>query len=62
MEAAAKAWGAAQGLKFGDLAGVLRVALSGRSVTLIGFDRIMELLGQAEVQARLRAAQAWKPA
>jgi glutamyl-tRNA synthetase len=62
VEAAAKAWGAEQGLKFGDLAGVLRVALSGRTVTLIGFDKIMELLGQAEVQARLKAAQAWQPA
>jgi hypothetical protein len=58
----AKEFGAARGVKFGDLAGVLRVALSGRTVTLIGFDKIMELLGMAEVQARLKAAQGWKPA
>jgi glutamyl-tRNA synthetase len=62
VEAMAKEFGAARGVKFGDLAGVLRVALSGRTVTLIGFDKIMELLGMAEVQARLKAAQGWKPA
>ena len=57
LEAAANQVAEAQGIKFGQLAGPLRAALAGRSVTPSVFD-MMLVLGREETIARLTDATA----
>ncbi|WP_319823544.1 glutamate--tRNA ligase [Thalassovita sp.] len=57
LEAAANQFAEAQGIKFGKLAGPLRAALAGRSVTPSVFD-MMLVLGRDETIARLTDAAA----
>ena len=57
LEAVLNAFAEAQGTKFGKLAGPLRAALAGRSVTPSVFD-MMLVLGQEETLARLADAAA----
>ncbi|SEP56160.1 glutamate--tRNA ligase [Thalassovita taeanensis] len=57
LEAVTNRFAETQGIKFGKLAGPLRAALAGRSVTPSVFD-MMLVLGQAETLARLTDAAA----
>ena len=53
LEAAVREFSAAEGLGLGKIAQPLRVALSGRTVSLGVFD-MMEILGREESLARLK--------
>jgi len=61
LEAAVGAFAEAKQLKLGKLAGPLRAALAGRSVTPSVFD-MMVVLGPEETLARLEDAQNWRGA
>ncbi|MES2202343.1 MAG: glutamate--tRNA ligase [candidate division FCPU426 bacterium] len=59
LEVLVRAFAEAQGIKFKDLVGVLRAALSGQTVTP-GLFETMALLGKPRCVARLKAALEWK--
>lgn len=57
VDTALKAWGETKQMKFGDVAGPLRVALTGTNVSPPIHD-VISLLGKARVAKRLEAARA----
>ena len=57
MEHALKTWGDAKQMKFGDVAGPLRVALTGTNVSP-PINDVIVLLGKARVAKRLEQARA----